>query len=84
MRTVDGGDDAPARVAYAVGRRFGNAVVRNRARRRMRAAVDQNRTGLRAGAAYLFSAGRSVVTMPFDELVATVGELVRADPERPR
>jgi len=84
MRAVDGADDGPARVAYAVGRRFGNAVARNRLRRRLRAAVHQNHTDLHPGAAYLFSAGRSAVTMPFDELVATVGELVRAKAGKPR
>ena len=45
------------RVAYAIGRRVGPAVVRNRLRRRLRAAVrdlDRSRGGLAAGA-YLIS-----------------------------
>ena len=39
LRHLSDGSDDPPRVAYAIGRRFGNAVERNRARRRLRAAV---------------------------------------------
>jgi ribonuclease P protein component len=63
-------------VAYAVGRSAGNAVRRNRARRRLRAAVDALDGHLAAGA-YLFGAGEDVVSMDFAELGATVEQLVR-------
>jgi ribonuclease P protein component len=33
---LEGGREMPARVAFAVGRRVGGAVVRNRVRRRLR------------------------------------------------
>jgi ribonuclease P protein component len=79
LRAVDRGDEGPAEVAYALGRSLGNAVTRNRVRRRLRAAVQRHEADLRPGGAYLFSAGRSAVTMPFQELAANVGELVRAD-----
>ncbi|HZR15051.1 MAG TPA: ribonuclease P protein component [Acidimicrobiia bacterium] len=46
----------PPRVAYAVGRAAGTAVHRNRLRRRLRAAVHEERAALRAGAAYLVGA----------------------------
>ena len=80
MRAVDRAEQGPAQVAYAVGRSLGNAVARNRVRRRLRAAVRRHEADLRPGGAYLFSAGRSAVTMPFEELAASVGELIRAEP----
>jgi ribonuclease P protein component len=52
---VVGGEVAPC-VAYAVGRRAGGAVVRNRARRRLRAAVAGAGPALAPGS-YLVSAG---------------------------
>ena len=39
LRFLADGSDDPPQVAYAIGRRFGTAVERNRARRRLRAAV---------------------------------------------
>lgn len=46
----------PPRVGYAVGRRVGGAVVRNRVRRRLRAGVHVHRAILVDGATYLVSA----------------------------
>ncbi len=66
----------PPRVAYAVGRKVGGAVVRNRVRRRLRASVVRHRAELRPGAAYLFGAGRDAATVPFTELETAVGELL--------
>ena len=72
-----GAPDTPPRVAYAIGRPVGNAVQRNRARRRMREAVREAAAGLEPGRAYLFGAGREAVTMPYREVVATVEQLLR-------
>lgn len=47
--------EGPARVAYAVGRAVGPAVVRNRVRRRLRALMDESAAELRPGA-YLVGA----------------------------
>ena len=66
----------PARVAYTVGRRTGGAVARNRVRRRLRAALGHHTDELRPGAAYLVGAGAETLTMPFDELVRRLGELL--------
>ena len=77
VRFVPGGDTLPARVAYAVGG-AGTAVARNRLRRRLRAAVARAEDLLVPGGAYLVSAGREAVTMPFDQLADTVAALVRA------
>lgn len=61
-------------VAFALGRKFGTAVERNRARRRLRAAFesvwDPDR-GPRG--AYLVAGNRSVLTADFSTLVASVG-----------
>ena len=71
---VVGSEGAPC-VAYAVGRRAGGAVVRNRARRRLRAAVA--RAELVPGS-YLVSAGAAAATVPFDQLCAHVRSAMTA------
>jgi ribonuclease P protein component len=70
-------------VAYAIGRRFGTAVERNRARRRLRAAVALDEALLLPGGTYLLAADRAVMTIPFPTLrehVATLLRTVREDP----
>jgi ribonuclease P protein component len=71
VRYVPGDADHPPRVAYAVGRRSGSAVERNRIRRRLRAAVDRSADDLAAGA-YLLEADRVVLTCPFADLCEAV------------
>jgi ribonuclease P protein component len=61
-------------VAYAVSG-AGNAVVRNRLRRRLRAGVARTEAELAAGGAYLVSARREALTMPFDDLVEHLAAL---------
>jgi ribonuclease P protein component len=80
--TADGSDDPP-RVAFAIGRRFGTAVERNRARRRLRAAIALDAPLLLPGGAYLFAAERAVMTMPYTTLrenVTTLLVAVAAEP----
>jgi len=77
VRVVRSEAEGPARVAYAVsGAR--NAVARNRLRRRLRAAVRGADADLVSGAAYLVSARREALTMPFDTLVDTLRGLFAA------
>jgi ribonuclease P protein component len=59
------------RVAYALNRKVGTAVVRNRVRRRLRAALadlDRSEPGRLPGGSYLFSADATVVALPYAEL----------------
>ena len=66
------GDPAdPPRVAYAIGRRAGGAVVRNRIRRRLRAILREGGVGLRPGA-YLVGASAAAASLSYEELRATV------------
>jgi ribonuclease P protein component len=74
VRVVRGEGEGPPRVAYAVSG-AGNAVARNRLRRRLRAAVGYAEADLAAGGAYLVSARREALTMPFDALVDTLAAL---------
>lgn len=76
VRYVPGGGDRPPRVAYALGRDLGRAVARNRVRRRLRAAMASLEGELLPGAAYLVGAGGEALTMPFEDLTATLRALV--------
>ncbi len=69
----DGGE--PVRVAYAVGRRVGGAVQRNRVRRRLRAVVSELGGQLRSGA-YLVSAGSEAKFVSFAELRAKLARAI--------
>ncbi len=60
-----------ARVGYAIGKRAGGAVERNRIRRRLRAAVATATTPLTSGF-YLISADPSAADAAFSELVDAV------------
>jgi ribonuclease P protein component len=74
---VPGDPSQPPRVAYAVGRRAGGAVVRNRIRRRLRAVIRELSSELVPGA-YLIGAGAQAASLSYRELRATVSEALRA------
>ena len=64
-----------ARLAIAVSRRLGGAVVRNRVRRRLRAVLDPHLEAL-AGLDVVVVAGPEAVTCGHAELSAAVGDAV--------
>lgn len=64
-------DDQAARVGYAIGKKAGSAVERNRIRRRLRAAVSTATIPLTSGF-YLISADSSTAEAPFSALVDAV------------
>lgn len=70
--------ESPPRVAYAVGRSVGGAVERNRLRRRLRAAVHEERDALCAGWAYLVGAQRGASGLSFTELRSHVQRALRS------
>lgn len=74
---VPGDQALPPRVAFAIGRKAGGAVVRNRIRRRLRAIVREVEPLLQPGA-YLVGAGAEASSMPYGELKATVCEALGA------
>ncbi|HYV57614.1 MAG TPA: ribonuclease P protein component [Candidatus Nitrosopolaris sp.] len=79
VRFVGGEAAEPAQLAYAVSG-APSAVVRNRVRRRLRAAVARAEPSV--GGAYLVSARPEAMTMPFGELVDTLSDLFAAAGER--
>ena len=80
------GSPGPPRVAYAIGRRAGNAVARNRLRRRLRAAMRDQVDLLEPGSAYLVSAEPHAATMSYVALSEAIGRRARLpkDPSRCR
>ena len=68
--------DGPPRVAYAVGRRVGGAVVRNRLRRRLRHVVHDLAPELASGA-YLVAATSAASALDAPSLRRLLGELLR-------
>jgi ribonuclease P protein component len=59
--------ESPAAVAYAIGKHVGNAVTRNRIRRRLRALIDNRPTPLSDGF-YLVKCGIGTQELTYDEL----------------
>lgn len=78
-------DDAPSRVGIIVGKRFGNAVRRNRAKRIFRELVRQLHPDLISGRGLLVFPKKDALLQSHDELVqAWKGSLERLHLLRPR
>lgn len=77
-------DAGPARVGFTVSKKVGNAVERNRVRRRLREIVrlsDQNR--MQSGHDYVLVGRRAALKLPFDRLAQDFeGALQRAQAGR--
>ncbi|MEP9354996.1 ribonuclease P protein component [Xanthobacter sp. KR7-65] len=78
MQGRDRGDDGPVRVGFTVTKKTGNAVIRNRIRRRLREAVRRvlPEAG-RAGFDYVLVAREAALRTPFDGLVTEIERAVR-------
>src|SRR5450759_5345578 len=63
-------------IAYALGKKLGGAVARNRLRRRLRAIVSGLAVALPPGA-YLVSAGPGATALSFDELRRAMSQAIR-------
>ena len=81
---ASGGDaEAFARFGFTVTKKVGNAVVRNRIRRRLREAVRLSEVlSTRAGTDYVVVARREALAIPFDRLMADLEASVRKSGQR--
>jgi ribonuclease P protein component len=62
-------DDGPARCGFTVSKKVGNAVERNRVRRRLREIVRLSDAGcMRAGHDYVLIGRRAALRLPFDRI----------------
>jgi ribonuclease P protein component len=78
---VVGPGSEPPRVAYAVGRGVGGAVVRNRVRRRLRAATRVHAAELVPGHAYLVGATAAAARSSYADLSTALHDALRASRE---
>lgn len=66
-------DQAPARVGFTATRTLGGAVIRNRARRRLKEAVRRAASAAAPGIDYVVIARAGTIDRPFDALIGDVG-----------
>jgi ribonuclease P protein component len=70
--------DGAARIGYTVSRKVGNAVERNRVRRRLREAVRTRSSSLvRSGYDYVIIGRRAALTTPFGRIVSDLETALR-------
>jgi ribonuclease P protein component len=75
LRTDDGGAagaNLGPRIGFTVGRQMGNAVTRNRIKRRMRAAVVHNLERLTSAVDVVINPKKAVLEMDFEQLCSEV------------
>jgi ribonuclease P protein component len=74
-----GAETPPARFGFTVTKKIGNAVVRNRIRRRLKEAVRlEGALAAKPGTDYVLVGRRPALDQPFDELVADVVGALKA------
>ena len=84
-RSADGADDScSVRVGLTVGKVLGNAVERNRIKRRMREAVRGSWLAESASVDIVFNPRKSVLQLPFGELRAEVERCLKLAMQRAR
>ena len=69
LKVRDGEGRLPPRVGFTVTRKIGNAVVRNRIRRRLKAAVSAAGGHLETATDYVLVGRRAALTLQFERLV---------------
>ncbi len=72
------------RVGFTVGKVLGEAVERNRIKRRMRAAVRLSPSACEGPVDVVFNPRKSVLTLPFADLVSEVARGLRLAAQRAR
>ncbi len=76
-RTPDTAQQQQIRVGYTASRKVGNAVARNRARRRLRAAVAAVMDQAREATDYVVIARKTTLVRPFEGLTADLERALR-------
>ena len=77
LELLDRGDDAPPRVGFTVTKKTGNAVKRNRIRRRLREAMRVHAAGdMAAGNDYVIVGREEVLSAPFGQLKAELSRRI--------
>ncbi len=77
--------DAPPRFGFTVTKKIGNAVVRNRIRRRLKEAIRlEGVLAARPGTDYVLVGRRAALDQPFADLVADVVGAIRAAGRPPK
>lgn len=78
LEVLDRKDSAPARAGFTVTKKVGNAVVRNRVRRRLKEAVRVHAGGdMAIGNDYVIVGRREVLDVPFDDLAREMSRRLR-------
>lgn len=79
VEVLERGDDGNARVGYTVTKKVGNAVVRNRIRRRLKEAVRTHAADdMAPGSDYVIIGREDVLSAPFSQLTAELSRRIRA------
>jgi ribonuclease P protein component len=72
------GDQRPARFGFTVSKKVGNAVERNRVRRRLREIVRLNGAGrIQAGHDYVLVGRRAALVLPFERIKQDFDSAIR-------
>ncbi len=78
MEVLDRGDGDAPRVGFTVTRKVGNAVVRNRIRRRLKEAVRVHAAGdMQPGNDYVIVGREEVLTAPFSAIRTELSRRLR-------
>lgn len=78
LETLDRGDAGGPRVGFTVTRKSGNAVKRNRIRRRLKEAVRIHAAGdMKAGHDYVVVGRAEILAAPFERLAAELSRRMR-------
>ncbi len=78
MEVLDRGDGDAPRVGFTVTRKVGNAVVRNRIRRRLKEAVRVHAAGdMQPGNDYVIVGREEVLTAPFAAIKTELSRRIR-------
>jgi ribonuclease P protein component len=70
LQALGRAEDGPVRVGFTVSKKVGNAVERNRVRRRLKDVVKRSAAGaLRPGHDYVLIGRRTALRLPFDRMI---------------